>query len=214
MPCSEFRNYLKGTVSRDFLLLVFFMNQLPLSIPLGPFRIFSKIRGDIRSSRLTTGVSHRCQQHRRQNCHRYQRHRWQNCHRYQRHRRQILPPVLLVLLIPVENLPPVSTIPAANLPPVSTAPVANCHRYQRHWWERMGLISGCRYLIVNLKAKMYICETSTIQRCPNKIIKIFLIEDCFHLPPVSLTPVVNLDLRISPRIFEKIRNGPNGILWG
>ncbi len=34
------------------------------------------------------------------------------------------------------------------------------------------------------------------------------------LPPVSLTPVVNLKLRISPRIFEKIRNGPNGILRG
>jgi hypothetical protein len=33
-----------------------------------------------------------------------------------------------------------------------------------------------------------------------------------NLPP--LTPVVHLDLRISPRIFEKIRNGPNGILWG
>ena len=34
------------------------------------------------------------------------------------------------------------------------------------------------------------------------------------LPPVSLTTVVNLELRISPRIFEKIRNGPNGILRG
>jgi hypothetical protein len=65
----------------------------------------------------------------------------------------------------------------------------------------MGIISGCRYLKVKLKAKMYICVTSTIQRF-------------FHLPPVSTTPVVNLDLRISPRIFEKIRNGPNGILWG
>jgi hypothetical protein len=63
----------------------------------------------------------------------------------------------------------------------------------------MGIISGCRYLKVNLKAKKYICVTSTIQRCPNKIIKIFLIEDFFHLPPV-----VNLDLRISPRIFKKI----------
>ena len=53
-------NTLKGTVSRDFLLLVFFMNQFPpkpLSIPLGPFRIFSKIRGDSRSSRLTTGIN-------------------------------------------------------------------------------------------------------------------------------------------------------------
>ncbi len=91
--------------------------------------------------------------------HRYQRQRWQICHRYQRHRRQILPPVSLVLLIPV----------------------ANCHRYQRHrrqichwcrWhrWQTMGLISGCRYLKVNLKANMYICVNSTVQRCPNKII--------------------------------------------
>jgi hypothetical protein len=32
--------------------------------------------------------------------------------------------------------------------------------------------------------------------------------------PVSLIPVVHLYLRISPRIFEKIRNGLNGILWG
>jgi hypothetical protein len=30
------------------------------------------------------------------------------------------------------------------------------------------------------------------------------------LPSVSLIPVVHLDLRISPRIFEKIRNGRNG----
>ena len=30
---------------------------------------------------------------------------------------------------------------------------------------------------------------STTQRCPNKIIKIFLLEGFFYLPPVSLTPV-------------------------
>ncbi len=35
-----------------------------------------------------------------------------------------------------------------------------------------------------------------------------------NLPPVSLTPVVHLDLRISPRIFEKIRNDPNAIIRG
>ncbi len=36
-----------------------------------------------------------------------------------------------------------------------------------------------------------------------------------YLPPVSLTPVVHLDLRISPRIFEKkIRNDPNIIIRG
>jgi hypothetical protein len=39
-----------------------------------------------------------------------------------------------------------------------------------------------------------------------------MIEDFLHLPPVSFTPVANLELRISPRIFEKIRNDPNGIL--
>jgi hypothetical protein len=45
-------------VSRDFLLLVFYesVSSQPQSIPLGPFRIFSKIRGDIRKSRCTTGV--------------------------------------------------------------------------------------------------------------------------------------------------------------
>jgi hypothetical protein len=34
------------------------------------------------------------------------------------------------------------------------------------------------------------------------------------LSPVSLTPVINIHSRLSPRIFEKIRNGPNGILRG
>ncbi len=36
-----------------------------------------------------------------------------------------------------------------------------------------------------------------------------------NLPPVSLTlEVVHLDLRKSPRIFEKIRNDPNIIIRG
>ncbi len=72
----------------------------------------------------------------------------------------------------------------------------------------MGTISGCRHLKVNLKAKIYTYVSSTTQRWPKKIIKIFLIEDFFHLP------VANLELRISPQIFEKIGNGLNGILWG
>ncbi len=41
-----------------------------------------------------------------------------------------------------------------------------------------------------------------------------MIEDFLQLPPVSLTPVANLKLRISPRIFEKIQNDPNGIRRG
>jgi hypothetical protein len=75
----------------------------------------------------------------------------------------------------------------------------------------MGAISGCKHLKVNLKAKIYMYVNSTTQRCPTKIIKIFLIEDFFHLSPVPMTLVVHLELRISPRIFEKIRNGPNVI---
>ncbi len=35
-----------------------------------------------------------------------------------------------------------------------------------------------------------------------------------NLPPVSLTLVVHLDLRISPRTLEKIRNDPNVIIKG
>ncbi len=34
------------------------------------------------------------------------------------------------------------------------------------------------------------------------------------MTPVSLTPVVHLDLRISPRIFEKIRDDPNVFIRG
>jgi hypothetical protein len=42
-----------------FSTSVFFHESVfpkPLSIPFGSFRIFSKIRGDIRSSRFATGV--------------------------------------------------------------------------------------------------------------------------------------------------------------
>jgi hypothetical protein len=60
----------------------------------------------------------------------------------------------------------------------------------------METISGYRYLKVNLKAKIYIYVNSTTQRCPNTIIKIFLIEDFFYLLPVSATPVVHLEPRI------------------
>ncbi len=69
---------------------------------------------------------------------------------------------------------------------------------------------------MNLKAKIYIYVNSTIERCSNKIIKIFLIEDFFHLPPVSATPVVNLELRILRdfwKKFEMVLMGYSGA-WG
>ncbi len=67
---------------------------------------------------------------------------------------------------------------------------------------------------MNLKEKIYLDVNTTSQLCPNKIIKTFVIEDFFHLPPVSMTPEVHLELQISLRIFEKIFNGSNGILRG
>jgi hypothetical protein len=57
--------------------------------------------------------------------------------------------------------------------------------------------------------KTYLYANSTTQRYPKEIIKNFRIEDLFHLPLVA-----NLELPISPRIFEKIRNGPTDIITG
>ncbi len=162
------------------------MNQFPpqpQSIQLGPFRKFSKIRGDICKSR------------------------WQ-------HRWQILPPISLVLLIPVANLSPVSTIPAANCHQYQRHRWQICHWCKRHRWQTMGAISDCWQLEMNMKDKIYLYANSTIQRCPKEIMNFFQIEDFFHLPPVLTTPVVHLELLISPRIFEKIRNGPISIISG
>jgi hypothetical protein len=51
---------IKGTASREFFASGFFIYQFPLqpqTIPVGPFRIFFKIRGDILKSRCTTGTN-------------------------------------------------------------------------------------------------------------------------------------------------------------
>jgi hypothetical protein len=74
--------------------------------------------------------------------------------------------------------------PVVNLLPVSNTPVANN-------WNKTRLLKNLR---VNLKEKIYLNVISTNQRCPNKIIKTFLIEELFLLPPVSMTPVVHLEL--------------------
>ncbi len=98
--------------------------------------------------------------------------------------------ILLVLLIPV-----------ANLPPVSMTSVAICPRYQRHRWQIMRTISDCWRLKVKLEKKMYLYVDSNTQRCSHKKFKIFWLKIFSILPPVSTTPVVHHELRISPRIF-------------
>ena len=84
-----------------------------------------------------------------------------------------------------------------------------CRQSRWYLWQIMGTISGWTGW-----NKMYLYVNSTTQRCPNKIFKTFLIEDFFHLPPVSTTLVDHLELRISSQIFQKTWNGPIGILRG
>jgi hypothetical protein len=50
----------------------------------------------------------------------------------------------------------------------------------------------------------------------SKGIKIFLIEDISHLPPVLLKPDPwsTLSCEYLREFFEKIRNGPYFMLWG
>ncbi len=137
-------------------------------------------------------MHHWCQRHRWDICHRCHWHRLQNCRWYQWHRRQICHCI-------------------------NETGGKFCHQFRLCCWRRwqiMGTVSCCRHLKVNLKAKIYIYVNSSTHRFQNKIIKIFLMEDFFHLPPVSMTPVVHVELWISPRIFEKIWNGTNGILRG
>jgi hypothetical protein len=85
-------------------------------------------------------------------------------HWYQQHRQQILPPVLLVLLF---------TIQVANN--------GNNIRLQALQGELEG-------------KNLHIYVNSSTQRCPYKIMTIFLIADFFHLPPVSTTPAVHIEL--------------------
>jgi hypothetical protein len=53
-----FIKVLKGQCHKIFASGFFYesVSPQPQSIPFGPFQIFTKIRGDICSSRLTTGV--------------------------------------------------------------------------------------------------------------------------------------------------------------
>ena len=83
----------------------------------------------------------------------------------------------------------------ANLPPVSATPVANFSTIFATVIDTGGkFAAGVNDTGGKGKGKIYIYVNSTTQRCPNKIIKIFQLEVFFHLPPVSLTPVVNLEL--------------------
>jgi hypothetical protein len=89
----------------------------------------------------------------------------------------------------------VSTTPAANLPPVSTT---------------LGkMVAKFAAGVIDTGGKFAAGVVDTGGNLP-----LVSLTPVANLPPVSLIPAVHLDLRISPRIFEKIQNGPNVILWG
>jgi hypothetical protein len=92
---------IKGTVAQDFLLQVFHKSSdpKPLKITEGSFQIFSKMRGDIRMSRYTTGINNTSGKFAHDvnysglppvsttpvaNCHAVSTTPVANCHRYQR----------------------------------------------------------------------------------------------------------------------------------
>jgi hypothetical protein len=85
--------------------------------------------------------------------------------------------------------------PVANLPPLTTTPAKLVAKFAAGVADTGGILP-----LVSLIPVASLPQGSLIPLA--------------NLPPVSLIPVVHLDLRISPRFFEKIRNGPNGILWG
>jgi hypothetical protein len=108
----------------------------------------------------------------------HQRHRWQICNRCQRRRWQI----------------------STGLNETGWKFATSVNDTGGKQWEQL---SNCCQLKMNLKKKICLYANSTTQRCPKEITKIFLIANFFHLPSVSTTPVVHLELRISPQIFEK-----------
>ncbi len=93
------------------------------------------------------------------------------------------------------NLPPASLTPVANLPPVSTTQGELVAIFAAGVTDTGGKFAAG---VVDTGGNLSPVSLTTVA----------------NLPPVSLTPVVHLDLRISPRIFEKIRNDPNVIIRG
>jgi hypothetical protein len=93
------------------------------------------------------------------------------------------------------GLPPVLLTPVAKLPPVSTTLVK--------------LVAKFAASVVDTGGNF---ATSVVDTGGNFAPGV--VDTGGNLPPVSLIPVVKFEPRISPRIFEKIRNGPNGVLRG
>jgi hypothetical protein len=114
-----------------------------------------------------------------------------------------------------QGAPPVSTTPVANFSTIFASVVDTGGKFASGVNNTGGKFAiGVNNDSGKLPPISTIDAKSTTQRCPKEIKKNFLIEDFFHLPPVSMTLVANLELQISPRIFKKILNDPHGIIRG
>ena len=133
----------KGTVSRDFLLLVFFMNHFPPSprvFHLDRFEFFRKFTEIFAS----------------------------------------------------QGAPPVSTTPVANFSTIFASVIDTGGKFAAGVNDTGGKGKGKNLYMLTLLPK----------GVQTKLLKFFCLK------------VFSIELRISPRIFEKIRNGPNVIIRG
>jgi hypothetical protein len=182
------RCILKGQCHEIFDFWFFHESVSPkhLSIPLWPVRIFFE---NSRSySRLK--VHHRCQ-----------RHRWQMEKNFKQKNfnnfvwapmgSRVNKNINFCLQVHFKvsaawycshYLPPVSTTQVANLPPVSLRPVANLPAVSTAQEE---LVAKFAAGVVDTGGKF----------------SVGVVDTGGNSPPVSLTPAVHLDLRISPQIF-------------
>ncbi len=114
---------------------------------------------------------------------------------------------------------------AQGSPPVSLTPVANEKIFnQKNFNNFVGTPLDSRvnkYINFCLQVHFKVSADWHCSHClpaasliPTTILPPVSLILVANLPPVSLITVVHLDLRVSPWIFEKMWNGPNGILWG
>ncbi len=102
-----------------------------------------------------------------------------------------------------------------NLPPVLTTLRQVCHRCSvtdtdGNLWEQYQIANTSKWTWRKKFIYMLTVLPIGVITKQSKLVT----EDFFHLPLVSTTSVAFLELRISPRIFEKIWNGPCGVLRG
>ncbi len=124
------KQWFKGKCHEVFCFGFFLESISPklLIIPLGPFRIFSKIRGDIRSLRFATGVNDTGG-------------KWKKTFKLKNFNNFVWTNlgsrvnIYINFCLQVHLKVSAAWYCCHYLPPVSLIPVAICHRHRWHWWQ-------------------------------------------------------------------------------